>query len=74
MIQGYRSDMYTIWFVVLAEMYQKIREPLNFEDGLENSFEWVWTMTLRIHDYSPDYLLNSIISIASTIVVKFLVW
>ena len=24
-------------------------------------------MTLRIHDYSYDYLLNSIISIASTI-------
>ena len=24
-------------------------------------------MTLRIHDYSSDYLLNSIISIASTI-------
>lgn len=67
MIQGYRSDMYKIWFVVLAEIYQKIREPLNFEDSLENSFEWVWTMTLRIHDYSSDYLLSSIISIASTI-------
>lgn len=67
MIQGYRSDMCKIWFVVLAEIYQKIREPLNFEDSLENSFEWVWTMTLRIHDYSSDYLFNSIISIASTI-------
>lgn len=30
--------MYKIWFVVLAEICQKIREPLNFEDGLGKSW------------------------------------
>lgn len=66
--------MYKIWFVVLAEICQKIREPLNFEDGLGkslNEFELWPSGFMTIH--------LTIIWIASFLllqqfVLKFLVW
>ena len=74
MIQGYRSDMYKTWFVVLAEIYQKIREPLNFEDGLENSlneFE-LWPSGLMTIHLSIFWI--ALFLLLQQFVVKFLVW